>query len=142
MTVTLSSPRSSAISTRGRLPTISTKLSSKRSPRASNATPTSNTSQPRSFGEDLTGYELDRKYRATFVANLERAVAEKLLDERMSERFDLQNLAEYLELDRDDHFEYMAMETNPPLRKEVADSPTTRSFPSTVSGFTSTRPTG
>lgn len=63
------------------------------------------------LGEDLTGFELDREYRATFVTNLERAVELELLDERLTERFDLDALAEYLELDRDEEFEYMAMET-------------------------------
>jgi ribonucleoside-diphosphate reductase alpha chain len=63
------------------------------------------------IGEDLTGYERDRAYRATFVANLERAVDLELLDDRLLDRFDLENLAEYLELARDEHFEYMAMET-------------------------------
>ncbi|WP_266080303.1 ribonucleoside-diphosphate reductase subunit alpha [Haladaptatus caseinilyticus] len=62
-------------------------------------------------GEDLTGYELDREYRATFVANLERAVELSLLDDRLIERFDLEGLASYLEPDRDEKFEYMAMET-------------------------------
>jgi len=63
------------------------------------------------LGADLTGYELDREYRATFVANLERGVECGLLDDRLLDRFDLNALAEYLEPDRDRHFEYMAMET-------------------------------
>ncbi|MFC4359139.1 ribonucleoside-diphosphate reductase subunit alpha [Halobium salinum] len=63
------------------------------------------------LGEDLTGFDLDRAYRATFVENLERAVGEELLDERLVERFDLDALADYLEPDRDEAFEYMAMET-------------------------------
>ena len=63
------------------------------------------------IGEDLTGYELDREYRATFVTNLERGVEIGLLDERLLDRFDLEALAEYLELDRDSEFEYLAMET-------------------------------
>ncbi|SIR80112.1 ribonucleoside-diphosphate reductase class II [Haladaptatus litoreus] len=61
--------------------------------------------------DDLTGYELDREYRATFVANLERAVEINLLDSRLVERFDLEGLAEYLEPNRDEKFEYMAIET-------------------------------
>ncbi|ELY50974.1 ribonucleoside-diphosphate reductase subunit alpha [Natronolimnohabitans innermongolicus] len=61
--------------------------------------------------EDLTGFELDRAYRETFVTNLQRAVDLNLLDERLTERFDLADLADYLELDRDRQFEYMAMET-------------------------------
>ncbi|RZH67833.1 ribonucleoside-diphosphate reductase subunit alpha [Natrinema altunense] len=63
------------------------------------------------LGEDLTGSELDRAYRETFVTNLHRAVDLELLDERLSERFDLADLADYLELERDQLFEYMAMET-------------------------------
>jgi ribonucleoside-diphosphate reductase alpha chain len=63
------------------------------------------------LGEDLTGFELDRAYRETFVTNLRRAVDLALLDERLTERFDLEALADYLELDRDEEFEYMAMET-------------------------------
>lgn len=63
------------------------------------------------IGEKLTGFELDREYRAAFVTNLERAVELDLLDERLLEQFDLKELAEYLVLDRDEKFEYMAMET-------------------------------
>jgi ribonucleoside-diphosphate reductase alpha chain len=63
------------------------------------------------LGEDLTGFDLDRKYRDTFVTNLERAVDVDLLDDRLIERFDLDNLAGYLDLARDEKFEYMALET-------------------------------
>jgi len=63
------------------------------------------------LGEDLTGFELDRAYRETFVDNLERAVDLDLLDERLLDRFDRDALADYLEPDRDEEFEYMAMET-------------------------------
>ena len=63
------------------------------------------------FGEELTGYELDRRYRETFVDNLERAVDLDLLDARLREQFDLDDLADSLELERDEQFEYMAMET-------------------------------
>ncbi|ELY81624.1 ribonucleoside-diphosphate reductase subunit alpha [Natrinema gari] len=63
------------------------------------------------LGEDLTGFELDRAYRETFVTNLHRAIDLELLDERLSERFDLEDLADYLALERDQAFEYMAMET-------------------------------
>ncbi|WP_160133823.1 ribonucleoside-diphosphate reductase subunit alpha [Halococcus salsus] len=63
------------------------------------------------LGEDLTGFDLDRAYRDTFAANLERAIDLDLLDERLVERFDLEDLADYLEIDRDGKFEYMAMST-------------------------------
>ncbi|MCT9098489.1 ribonucleoside-diphosphate reductase subunit alpha [Haloarchaeobius sp. HME9146] len=63
------------------------------------------------IGEDLTGFDLDQAYRATFVTNVERGVDLGLLDDRLLDRFDLADLAEYLELDRDEEFEYMAMET-------------------------------
>ncbi|WP_255171791.1 ribonucleoside-diphosphate reductase subunit alpha [Natrononativus amylolyticus] len=63
------------------------------------------------LGEDLAGFELDRAYRETFITNLHRAVDLDLLDERLTERFDLDDLADYLELERDRTFEYMAMET-------------------------------
>jgi len=63
------------------------------------------------IGEDLTGEALDRAYRETFRENVERGVDAGLLDERLLERFDLEALAEYLALERDDHFEYMAMAT-------------------------------
>jgi len=38
------------------------------------------------IGADLTGFDLAREYRATFVTNLERAVDHSLLDERLLER--------------------------------------------------------
>jgi ribonucleoside-diphosphate reductase alpha chain len=63
------------------------------------------------IGEDLTGYDLDRAYRETFIENLERAVETDLLDARMLDRFDLAGLADYLVPERDERFEYMALET-------------------------------
>lgn len=63
------------------------------------------------IGENVRGYERDREYRATFVNNLERANEIGRLDERLLERFDLEALASYLEPERDELFEYMAMET-------------------------------
>jgi ribonucleoside-diphosphate reductase alpha chain len=62
-------------------------------------------------GSDPTGTERERTYRSAFVANLERGVEADILDERLLERFDLEALANYIEPGRDDHFEYMAMET-------------------------------
>jgi len=63
------------------------------------------------LGEDRTGFELDRAYRETFVENLKRGVEIDRLDERLLDRFDLDALADYLEPERDERFEYMAMET-------------------------------
>ncbi|MFC7214763.1 ribonucleoside-diphosphate reductase subunit alpha [Saliphagus sp. GCM10025334] len=63
------------------------------------------------LGADVSGDEFDRAYRATFVTNLERAVDADRLDGRLLERFDLEALAEALDLDRDGNLEYMAMET-------------------------------
>jgi len=51
-------------------------------------------------------------YRDTFVSNVERGVEEDLLDERMTDgRFDLDELADALVLDRDETFEYLAAST-------------------------------
>jgi len=61
------------------------------------------------LGENLSGFDLDRAYRDTFTANLKHAVDIDLLDARLTERFDLADLAEYLEPDRDQKFEYMYM---------------------------------
>lgn len=63
------------------------------------------------IGEDRTGYELDRAYRETFTTNLHRGVEEDLLDKRLIEQFDCSALAEYLVPERDEVFEYMALET-------------------------------
>jgi ribonucleoside-diphosphate reductase alpha chain len=63
------------------------------------------------IGEDLTGYELDAAYRETFVSNVRRGVETGLLDERMTERFDLEGLADALCPERDGKFEYMALDT-------------------------------
>ncbi|WP_312910645.1 ribonucleoside-diphosphate reductase subunit alpha [Natronosalvus caseinilyticus] len=63
------------------------------------------------LGTDVSGDELDRAYRATFVTNLERAVDAGRLDGRLLERFDLEELAEALDPGRDEYLEYMAMET-------------------------------
>ncbi|WP_256298588.1 ribonucleoside-diphosphate reductase subunit alpha [Haloarchaeobius salinus] len=62
-------------------------------------------------GTDETGFELDRAYRRTFVENVERGVELDLLDERLLDRFDLDALADALVLERDERFEYMAMDT-------------------------------
>ncbi|WEL22269.1 ribonucleoside-diphosphate reductase subunit alpha [Halorhabdus sp. BNX81] len=63
------------------------------------------------IGEDLRGEDLDEAYRETFVGNLRRGVEAALLDDRLLDRFDLDGLADYLGPDRDEHFEYLAMET-------------------------------
>ncbi|WP_256546227.1 ribonucleoside-diphosphate reductase subunit alpha [Halobellus inordinatus] len=56
--------------------------------------------------------DYDALYRDTFVANVERGVEEDLLDERMTDgRFDLDELADALVLDRDEKFEYLAAST-------------------------------
>ncbi|MCH7659912.1 MAG: ribonucleoside-diphosphate reductase subunit alpha [Euryarchaeota archaeon] len=49
-------------------------------------------------------------YRESFAQSIERGVETNLLDERMAE-YDLSRLAEALEPTRDDHLDYIAMET-------------------------------
>ncbi|OVE84768.1 ribonucleoside-diphosphate reductase subunit alpha [Natronolimnobius baerhuensis] len=63
------------------------------------------------IGEDLEGFDLDRAYRDTFRENIARGVDLGLLDDRMGDLFDLEELASYLEPERDEHFEYMALDT-------------------------------
>ncbi|RDZ97526.1 hypothetical protein DEQ92_21270, partial [Haloferax sp. Atlit-6N] len=56
--------------------------------------------------------DYDALYRDTFVANVERGVEEDLLDERMTDgRFELDELADALVLDRDETFEYLSAST-------------------------------
>ncbi|GAA0291881.1 ribonucleoside-diphosphate reductase subunit alpha [Halarchaeum salinum] len=62
-------------------------------------------------GKDCTGFERDRLYRETFRENVAAMVERDILDERMTERFDLERLADSLEPDRDEKFEYMALDT-------------------------------
>ena len=62
-------------------------------------------------GEDLTGEERADRYRATFAANIEHGVEAGLFDDRLVSTYDLSGLADALTLERDSHFEYMAMET-------------------------------
>ncbi|WP_121820812.1 ribonucleoside-diphosphate reductase subunit alpha [Halostella salina] len=62
------------------------------------------------LGADLTGDELDDAYRESFVDAIERGVEADLLDERMAD-YDLDALADYLVPDRDEAFDYLAMET-------------------------------
>jgi len=62
-------------------------------------------------GADHTGEDRAATYRATFAANVERGVEAGLLDDRLLSTYDLPGLADALVLDRDRHFEYMAMET-------------------------------
>ncbi|MDS0300845.1 ribonucleoside-diphosphate reductase subunit alpha [Halogeometricum sp. S1BR25-6] len=62
-------------------------------------------------GEAADG-ETETTYRETFRANLERGVEEDLLDERLLDgRFDLDELAASLALERDEKFDYIAMST-------------------------------
>lgn len=63
------------------------------------------------IGQDLTDETLDRAYRETFIENLHRGTREGLLDERMTERFDLEALASALVPERDETLAYMAWET-------------------------------
>jgi len=62
------------------------------------------------LGADLTGDALDAAYRESFVDAVERGVEADLLDERMA-AYDLDALADYLVPDRDEAFDYLAMET-------------------------------
>jgi len=62
-------------------------------------------------GEDRTGYERDRRYREVFRENVRELVERDVLDDRMVERFDLERLADHLEPERDERFEYMALDT-------------------------------
>ncbi|WP_128225437.1 ribonucleoside-diphosphate reductase subunit alpha [Halobacteriaceae bacterium SHR40] len=62
-------------------------------------------------GEDLTGEERADRYRATFAANIEHGVEAGLFDDQLVSTYDLSGLADALTLERDSHFEYMAMET-------------------------------
>jgi hypothetical protein len=57
-------------------------------------------------GNDLTGFELDREYREPFTTNLHRGV-----DIGLPEQCNVNELAECVELDRDEQLEYMPMET-------------------------------
>lgn len=63
------------------------------------------------LGEQLSGYERDRAYRASLDTNIRRPAQFDLLDERMLDRYDLADLAAYLEPDRDALFDYMDLET-------------------------------
>ncbi|MDQ5944538.1 MAG: ribonucleoside-diphosphate reductase alpha chain [Patescibacteria group bacterium] len=63
--------------------------------------------------QDVAGENDEKKipaaYRKTFLSNLERAVEEKRLQKEILD-FDLAELAEYLDLDRDDLFDYMGLQ--------------------------------
>jgi len=63
------------------------------------------------LGEDLPGDALDSAYRNSLGELIDRGVEADLLDERMAECFDVEELAAALEPDRDDLFEHMALDT-------------------------------
>ncbi len=65
----------------------------------------------RVIGSLPEGSAFEKSYRATFVANIERGIDAGLLDERLLEQFDLQELAAALEIDRDTVFDHMALST-------------------------------
>lgn len=63
------------------------------------------------IGDELEEFARDRAYRDTFVENVHRGVTEGLLDERLIDRFDLDDLASHLAPERDGLFDYMAIST-------------------------------
>lgn len=62
------------------------------------------------IGESLTDKSLETAYKNAFVRSIQNGLAYELLDERMSE-FDLKELADYLNIERDEHIEYMGIHT-------------------------------
>ena len=61
-------------------------------------------------GDNPRSEDADRRYRDTFAANVEEGVEAGLLDERLL-KYDLEALADALVLDRDQEFDYIAVET-------------------------------
>jgi ribonucleoside-diphosphate reductase alpha chain len=61
-------------------------------------------------GENPRADGADRRYRDTFAANIQAGVDADLLDERLLE-YNLEALADALVLDRDQEFDYIAVET-------------------------------
>ena len=62
------------------------------------------------IGRSTQREALDRAYRETFVSGVRRGVDSGHFDRRML-AFDLQLLANSLKLDRDDHFQYLGIQT-------------------------------
>ena len=65
------------------------------------------------YREVIGGYKeknLEEKYREVFAKNIRRMVSEELLDERML-TYDLEKLAEEIRPERDQLFDYMALDT-------------------------------
>lgn len=55
--------------------------------------------------------DLRAKHRETFVAHIKKGVAEKMLDTRMVEKFDLEALAQVLDIEQDNIFVYAGLST-------------------------------
>jgi len=53
--------------------------------------------------------ELEKRHREVFIKYIKSAVADKHLDPRMAEKFDLQRLSQMLRIDRDDLFQYAGL---------------------------------
>ena len=65
----------------------------------------------RVLGDYTTDEELRRLHREHFAANVKRGVDEGLLDERLTQLFDLDRLAQALDPDRDDLLKYIGVVT-------------------------------
>ena len=65
----------------------------------------------RVLGDYTTDEELRRLHREHFAANVKRGVDEGLLDERLTQLFDLERLAQALDPDRDDLLKYIGVVT-------------------------------
>lgn len=63
------------------------------------------------FGHSVHAERFDATYRTTFVAHIARGVAEGLYAEELGERFDLDRLAQALQLGRDDELRYLGVQT-------------------------------
>lgn len=69
-----------------------------------------NTIYNQAFGYHPDYSNLETLYRSAFVEMIKREVADGKLDKRMLE-FDLEKVAEKLKIERDDHFQYLGLQT-------------------------------
>ena len=63
------------------------------------------------FGESVYSESFDLQYHKSFIVNLKKLVKEGILDQRLTEEFDLKKLSEALNTSRDLNWKYLGIQT-------------------------------
>ncbi len=63
------------------------------------------------FGESVYSESFELQYHKSFIVNLKKLVKEGILDEKLTEEFDLKKLSEAIDTSRDLNWKYLGIQT-------------------------------